>query len=132
MLDLKDNFFYNNTVKNHVDNGVIMGYGDGGAIYNSCPTDQIGCISNFTNNYFDFNSAEHDGGAVKWSGYEPWNLTTNNTYGSSNTAAYGNNYAAFAIGLAKITKESFDSNNLDDTTRRRLTTVDSMSEVASG
>ena len=77
---------------------LVLFYGDGGAIYNYCPALNDGdCKSNYSNNTFDYNTADHDGGAVKWNGIEPYNLTTNNTFGNNNTAVYGNNYASMAI-----------------------------------
>ena len=40
-LNLYDNFFYNNSANNEIDDDAesILSTGDGGAIYNECPTD---------------------------------------------------------------------------------------------
>ena len=104
-LDLQGNFFYNCSATNYVDEGLILNYGDGGAIYNSCPTDDDWeCKSTYIENHFEFNHADHDGGAIKWLGWEPYNITTRNTY-RDNTALYGNNYASTAIGLVAITRD---------------------------
>ena len=72
----------------------------------------VNCKSNYTNNTFDGNSADHDGGAVKWTGYEPFNLTTNNTFGS-NSALYGNGYASSAVSIEWTTREDYDNGLVD-------------------
>ena len=133
-LDLQGNFFYNNTAKTLTDDGIVVIHGDGGAIYNSCPVDtDDDCKSTYINNTFESNHADHDGGAIKWTGWEPYNITSNNTYGVNNTAAYGPNYAATAIGLVAITREEYDAGNVDDTSNTRLRREDSsMTSVASG
>ena len=78
VLNLRDNFFYNNTAENLVGgDNEIETFGDGGAIYNTWETPNWG--STFTNNVFSGNEAHHDGGAVKYIGLEPSGLKDNNT-----------------------------------------------------
>lgn len=141
-LNLYDNFFYNNTANNDVDDGSgnIIVTGDGGAIWNDCSSlDNGDCRSTYLNNYFDGNQAGNNGGAVRWTGYEPYNLTTNNTFGSSNVAVYGNNYAAYATELVAITRDEYNAGSLDANTtiestasERHLTEAPTMTDVASG
>ena len=133
-MDLYDNYFYNNSALNQVDtDGAVVKYGDGGAIYTHCASKSTDCICDFKNNTFEGNYAAHDGGAIKWTGQEPYNITTNNTYGVNNTALYGNNYASTAVNLVAITMEDYENDNLDATSvTSRLLGSESLDQVASG
>ena len=58
-------------------------------------------MSNFTNNDFKGNFADHDGGGVKWIGHEPYNLLSKNSF-FNNTAMYGNEIASVPSNLKMI------------------------------
>lgn len=96
-------FTSNSAVGNIDDNK-----GNAGAIGFLCDT-LTTCTGTISNNIFNSNHAERNGGGIYWNWDEP--VMSNNTY-TDCTAVYGADIASFALKLSRQT---------DDSTSRRLT-----------